>query len=101
MSFFKNKREMVTLCGLLLFAAVLVIYPNPAYADLESSVRNIKNQLSGTFLPLLSVIGLLFASFSYLTGNPNSRQHITYALIGAALGFGAQQIIDFITSNVR
>lgn len=101
MSFLKNKKEMVTLCGLLLLVAVLVVYPDAAYADLENSVRNIKNQLSGTFLPLLSVIGLLFASFSYLTGNPNSRQHITYALIGAALGFGAQQIIDFITSNVR
>lgn len=101
MSFFKCKRETVALCGLLLLAALLVVYPDPAYADLENSVRNIRDQLSGTFLPLLSVIGLLFASFSYLTGNPNSRQHITYALIGAAVGFGAQQIISFISSNVR
>ena len=101
MSFFKQKKELVTICGLLLLTALLVICPDPAYADLEGSVRNIRNQLSGTFLPLLSVIGLLFASFSYLTGNPNSRQHITYALIGAALGFGAQQIIDFVSSTIR
>ena len=101
MSFFKCKREWAALCGLLLLAALLVTFPDPAYADLEGSVRNIRDQLSGTFLPLLSVIGLLFASFSYLTGNPNSRQHITYALIGAAVGFGAQQIISFISSNVR
>lgn len=102
MSFFKCKKETVVLCGFLLLAAFLcVALPDVAFADLEDSVTNIKNQLSGTFLPLLSVIGLLFASFSYLTGNPNSRQHITYALIGAAVGFGAQQIINFISSNVR
>jgi len=101
MSLLKNKRETAAFCGLLLLAILLVAFPDPAYADLENSVRNIRDQLSGTFLPLLSVIGLLFASFSYLTGNPNSRQHITYALIGAAVGFGAQQIINFISSNVR
>lgn len=101
MSFLRNKKKMVALCGLLLLAILLVAFPDPAYADLENSVRNIRDQLSSTFLPLLSVIGLLFASFSYLTGNPNSRQHITYALIGAAVGFGAQQIINFISSNVR
>ena len=101
MSFFNCKRETAAICGLLLLATLLVVYPDPAYADLENSVRNIRDQLSGTFLPLLSVIGLLFASFSYLTGNPNSRQHITYALIGAAVGFGAQQIINFISSNVH
>lgn len=91
-----------TLFGIALLAfAVVVAVPDLAYADLEGSIRNIKSQLSGTVLPLLSVIGLLLASFSYLTGNPNSKQHITYALIGAGVGFGAQAIIDFISSAVH
>jgi type IV secretory pathway VirB2 component (pilin) len=97
-----SSKKGFTLFGIALLAfAVVVAVPDFAYADLEGSIRNIKSQLSGTVLPLLSVIGLLLASFSYLTGNPNSKQHITYALIGAGVGFGAQAIIDFISSAVH
>lgn len=97
-----SSKKGFTLFGIALLAfAVVVVVPDLAYADLEGSIRNIKSQLSGTVLPLLSVIGLLLASFSYLTGNPNSKQHITYALIGAGVGFGAQAIIDFISSAVH
>jgi type IV secretory pathway VirB2 component (pilin) len=97
----RSKKGLAILGVALLIAAVVVTSPDLAYADLEGSIRNVKSQLSGVFLPLLSVIGLLIASFSFLTGNPNSKQHITYALIGAAVGFGAQSIIDFITSTVH
>ncbi len=97
-----SSQKGFALFGIALLAfAVVVSVPDLAYADLEGSIRNIKSQLSGTVLPLLSVIGLLLASFSYLTGNPNSKQHITYALIGAGVGFGAQAIIDFISSAVH
>jgi type IV secretory pathway VirB2 component (pilin) len=97
-----SSKKGFALFGIALLAfAVVVAVPDLAYADLEGSIRNIKSQLSGTVLPLLSVIGLLLASFSYLTGNPNSKQHITYALIGAGVGFGAQAIIDFISSAVH
>lgn len=101
MSFLKSKRGLATISVGLLIAVLVVATPDIAHADLEGSIRNIKSQLSGVVLPLLSVIGLLFASFSYLTGNPNSKQHITYALIGAGVGFGAQSIIDFISSMVH
>ncbi len=80
---------------------VFTLHPSPAFADFESSLRNMKSQLSNVVLPLLAVIGLLIASFSYLTGNPNAKQHITYALIGAGVGFGAQAIIDFISNAVH
>lgn len=102
MLLFSSSKKEFALYGIALLAfAVVVAVPDLAYADLEGSIRNIKSQLSGTVLPLLSVIGLLLASFSYLTGNPNSKQHITYALIGAGVGFGAQAIIDFISSAVH
>ena len=101
MSIFKIKKEWAAHCGLLFLATLFVAYPDPAYADLAGSIRNVKSQLSSVVLPLLSVIGLLFASFSYMTGNINSRQHITYALIGAGIGFGAQQIVDFISSMIQ
>lgn len=91
----------------LLYSAVLVtmlaiaIHPNVAHASFESSLIDLKSKLSNVVLPLLSVIGLLVAAFSYLTGNPEAKRHITYALIGAGVGFGAQAIIDFISSTIH
>ena len=72
-----------------------------AFADLQGSMINMKSQLSGVVLPLLSVCGLLWAAFAYLTGHPESKRYITYALIGTAVGFGAQSIIDFISSAIH
>jgi len=80
---------------------ILSSFPSIAYADFAGSLLNLKSQLSNIVLPLLAVIGLLVASFSYLTGHPNCKQHITYALIGAGVGFGAQAIIDFIASSIH
>lgn len=98
---FISKERALPLAIFLLAVLILVIHPNLAYADFEGSLRNVKSQLSNVVLPLLSVIGLLVAAFSYLTGNQNAKQHITYALIGAAVGFGSQAIIDFIGSTIH
>ncbi len=97
-----QKRDRVLFYSFFAVTMLIVtLHPNPAFADFESSLRNMKSQLSNVVLPLLAVIGLLIASFSYLTGNPNAKQHITYALIGAGVGFGAQAIIDFISNAVH
>jgi hypothetical protein len=98
---FYSKVSLVSLEIGLSAAVILAAIPDLAYADLESSIRNVRTELSMVVLPTLSVIGLLVASFSYLTGNQNAKQHITYALIGAGVGFGAQSIIDFISSMVH
>ena len=66
----------------------------------ESSLIGIKSRLTGVILPLVSVIGLVVATFSFITGNPDAKQHIIYALVGSAIGFGAQSIIDFISFTV-
>jgi type IV secretory pathway VirB2 component (pilin) len=96
------KRHSVALGVLGLAVVVLIVaQPSPAYADFEGSLRSMKDQLAGVVLPLLSVIGLLVASFSYLTGNPEAKRHIIYALIGAGVGFGAQSIIDFLSSSIH
>ncbi len=74
----------------------LVLIQGVAFAGLEASLISIKTKLIGVILPLVSVIGLVVATFSFITGNPNAKQHIIYALIGSAIGFGAQNIVDFI-----
>ncbi len=97
-----KQRKAIALFTLgLLTMTVVIASPEVAHADFVSSLTDLKSKLSGVVLPLLSVIGLLVASFSYLTGNPEAKRHITYALIGAGVGFGAQAIIDFISQTIH
>lgn len=85
----------------LLTGMSLFILSNPCFASFESSLIGIKTKLTGVVLPLLSVIGLGFSAISFVTGNPNAKIHITYSLIGAAVGFGAQAIVDFISQTIH
>ena len=98
-------RKPRTLPPFAVIAAVAVVslclVSDPCFASFESSLIAVKSKLTGVVLPLLSVIGIGFAALSFVTGNPNAKQHVTYALIGAMLGFGAQAIVDLIASTVH
>lgn len=93
-----NKRIILTIFGLFVIAMCLV--PELAHAGLESSLIGLKMKLTGVILPLLSVIGICIAAISFFTGNPMAKQHIVYAVLGCAFGFGAQAIVDFISQTV-
>lgn len=80
---------------------IVLLIPLLGYADVEGSLVNMKLQLTGVILPLISVIGLGLASVSFFTGNPQARQHIVYAILGCIFGFGAQAISDWIAGIVR
>lgn len=96
----KNKRWLrVAVVYGSVFATLLIT--NWAFADFESSLTGIKNKLTGTILPVLSVIGMGLASLSLITGNPNAKQHVTFAILGAIFGFGAEAIVTYLSSVVR
>ena len=94
-----NKGIALSFFGL--FAVCLCLMPELAHAGLESSLVGLKMKLTGIILPLLSVIGICIAAISFFTGNPEAKQHIVYAVLGCAFGFGAQAIVDFISQTVR
>jgi type IV secretory pathway VirB2 component (pilin) len=94
-----KQKELFLIFGILLVATTLV--PDLAFAGLEDSLVGIKLKLTGVILPLLSVIGIAIAAISFFTGNPQSKQHIVYAVLGCIFGFGAQAIVDFISQTVR
>lgn len=98
----KNKEKWL-LFGVTsaLIVCVGLLFPEYSYAGLESSLNGIKLKLTGIILPLLSVIGIGLAAISFFTGNPQAKQHIVYAILGCCFGFGAQAIVDFISSTVR
>lgn len=105
MKFIKNnktsKLNPKELLSLLALTYVLCFVAVPCMASLESSLMGLQSKLTGFVLPVLSVIGLLFAGFSFLTGSEKAKQHILYAVIGCAIGFGAQAIVDFMASTVH
>ena len=94
-----NYKKQLALIGVLGLAMVLV--PDLAHAGLEDSLFGIKAKLTGVILPLLAVIGIAIGAISFFTGHPNSKQHITYAILGCIFGFGAQAIVDFISQTVH
>lgn len=89
----KSRMLMFVLCGM--------ICALPAFASVESSLLGLKTVLIGSILPIFAVLALGFAAFSFFTGNPNSKQHLAYAVSGAVILFGAQSIIDLIQRIVR
>jgi type IV secretory pathway VirB2 component (pilin) len=91
----KNKLFLLTLGVALFFVAPL------AHASVESSLLGLKNILIGSILPVFAVLGLGFAAFSFITGNPLAKQHLIYAVTGAAICFGAQSIVDLLQRVVR
>jgi len=94
-----NQKKTFLIFSVLFVTALIV--PDLAHADLVGSLNSVKLQLTGVILPLLSVIGIAIAAISFFTGNPNSKQHIFYAILGCIFGFGAQAIVDFISSAVH
>jgi len=88
-----------TRTGLMVLSMALA--SSVAHASVESSLLGLKTVLLGSILPVLAVIGLGFAGFSFFTGNPQAKQHLMYALIGCAVIFGAQAIVDMMERVVR
>ena len=77
-------------------AVAAVLLPAMAQASLESSLDGMRSKLTGTILPVLSVIGIALAGVSFFTGNPQAKQHVFYAVLGAMIGF-----VDFIAQTVH
>lgn len=87
----------------IIFSVLLVslLLPELVAASVESSLIGVQMKLTRVILPTLSVIGIAWAAFSLMTGNERAKTHIWYAIIGSAIGFGAQAIVDFISQAVR
>ena len=92
----KNSFIYFMICNLLLFT-----FPEIALASVESTLTAIQTKLITTILPLVAIIGLLFAGFSFVSGNANARAHLFLAVMGALIGFGAPSIVAFIRGLVQ
>lgn len=83
------------------FTFLILLLPALGYCDVEGSLRAVQGKLVGQILPLCAVLGLVFAAFSFFTGNPNARSHLWLAIIGMVIGFGAESIMRFVQGLVH
>lgn len=79
----------------------MLLMPMMASASVESSLMAVQSKLINTVLPLVGILGLVFAAFSFFTGSQNARSHLILAIMGAVVGFGAPSIIQFVQSLIH
>jgi hypothetical protein len=87
--------------GLTAIAMCIAVGSSTALGSVESSLMAVQNKLINVILPLAGILGLVFAAFSFFTGNANARSHLFLAMMGAVIGFGAPSIIAFIRSLIN
>ena len=93
-----RQTQMLALAATL---GLLFLMPEMGFCSVESTMSAIQSKLVNVIMPLAAVLGLVFSAFSFFTGNPNARNHMWLAIIGAVVGFGAQSIIAFIHGLVN
>lgn len=79
----------------------LFFVPVLASASVESSLMAVQSKLINTVLPLVGILGLVFAAFSFFTGSQNARSHLVLAIMGAVIGFGAPSLIEFVRALIH
>lgn len=88
--------------GAKLFGSLgLFFVPVMAFASVESSLMAVQSKLINTVLPLVGILGLVFAAFSFFTGSQNARSHLVLAIMGAVVGFGAPSLIEFVRALIH
>jgi len=92
-----KRKNIFTILTLILVASIPLI----GVCSVESSLMAVQSKLIGTILPLVAIIGLIFAGLSFVAGSPNARNHLILAIIGASIGFGAPSIVSWIQSLIH
>ncbi len=79
----------------------VILMPMLGICSVESSLSAVQSKLIGTILPLVAILGLVFAGLSFVMGSANARTHLILAMFGAAIGFGAPSIVSWIQSMIH
>ena len=75
----------------------LALTAEPAMAfGFESKMQGITNQLISTVLPLLSILGLVYAAILALTGDASAKARIITVIGVSVIGFLAPAIIQWL-----
>jgi uncharacterized membrane protein len=97
-----NKQNMITLGILIAIVAVIALVPDLAHAQyaggFESKMQGLTTKLITVILPLVSVIGLVYAVILALTGDGAAKARIIMVIVCSIIGFMAPHIIGWFQS---
>jgi uncharacterized membrane protein len=97
-----NKENMITLGILIALVAVMVLMPDIALAQyaggFESKMQGLTTKLITVILPLVSVIGLVYAVILAVTGDGAAKARIIMVIVCSVIGFLAPHIIGWFQS---
>ena len=90
---------------LILAVMTLLCFPDTVLAQIlmsgfESRMKGLTNQLMTVILPLMSVLGLVYAVILALTGDGSAKGRIIMVIICSIVGFLAPHIISWFQSAV-
>ncbi len=97
-----NKENMITLGVMVAIIAVMAFMPELAHAQyaggFESKMQGLTTKLITVILPLVSVIGLVYAVILALTGDGAAKARIIMVIVCSIVGFMAPHIISWFQS---
>ena len=79
-----------------IFAIALLPELSFAYGGFEGRMNNLSNQLVTVVLPLVSILGLIYAAILAVAGDGNAKGKILAVIGASVVGFLAPQIIGFL-----
>jgi type IV secretory pathway VirB2 component (pilin) len=97
-----NKENLMTLGLMIAVVAVMAFLPDVAHAQFaggfESKMQGLTTKLITVILPLVSVLGLVYAVILALTGDGSAKGRIIMVIVCSIIGFLAPHIIGWFQS---
>lgn len=97
-----NKEKFIYLACFLAIVTVVTLMPDLALAQFsggfESKMQGLTNKLITVILPLISILGLVYAVMLALTGDGAAKGRIVMVIVCSIIGFMAPHIIGWFQS---
>jgi hypothetical protein len=97
-----NKENMISIVFIFALVAVVAFMPDLAHAQFaggfESKMQGLTTKLITVILPLVSVLGLVYAVILALTGDCAAKGRIIMVIVCSIIGFMAPHIIGWFQS---
>jgi hypothetical protein len=97
-----NKENMIKMGFMIAVIAIIALMPEFAHAQFtggfESKMQGLTSKLITVVLPLISVLGLVYAVILALTGDGAAKGRIIMVIVCSIVGFMAPQIIGLFQS---
>lgn len=98
----ENKSGLLTLALVAGVAAIVMFMPELSFAQygggsgFEGKMQSINSTLITRILPLVSVLGLVYASVLAINGDGGAKGKIIMVLVASVIGFLAPTIIEWL-----